>query len=210
MKNETDQLEALQDIRRMMKESSRFLSLSGLSGILAGVYALGGAYLAHQTIQDSGAVYSADSGQVSEDVILKVVTIGIVVLVLSFTTALTLSYSKARKNNHRLFDHTSKKLMWSMSIPLIAGGLFCFGLIHHGGDQVLFLSPAMLMFYGLALTSSSRFTIYDVKYLGYLQLALGAVAGFYPKYGLLLWAFGFGVLHIIYGGIMWYKYDRNQ
>ena len=45
-------LDALRDIQRIMQRSSRFISLSGLSGIAAGVWALVGAIFAHKWIQD--------------------------------------------------------------------------------------------------------------------------------------------------------------
>jgi len=40
MNVENTHLDTLQDIRKMMQRSSRFISLSGLSGIAAGIWAL--------------------------------------------------------------------------------------------------------------------------------------------------------------------------
>jgi len=48
--NNKDYLKDISDIKNLMNRSSRFISLSGLSGILAGVYALIGAYLANGII----------------------------------------------------------------------------------------------------------------------------------------------------------------
>src|SRR5881398_1011059 len=45
-------LDTLKDIKRMMERSSRFISLSGLSGIAAGVCALVGAWLANNVIHN--------------------------------------------------------------------------------------------------------------------------------------------------------------
>lgn len=97
-----------------------------------------------------------------------------------------------------------------MLVPLLTGGLFCLALVLHGNGFVLMVSPAMLLFYGLALINSSKFTLHDIRYLGYLEVILGLIAAFLPGYGLLFWAIGFGVLHIVYGGIMWFKYDRAK
>jgi hypothetical protein len=213
MKNETEQLEALKDIRKMMKESTRFLSLSGFSGILAGIYALTGAWVARNAIRhfedsnDAGSIYSPRE---FSGLVMQLLPLCAGVLILSISSAFYLSSRKARKKNHKLFDHTSKKLLWTMFVPLACGGIVCFSLLLHGGEQLLLICPAMLIFYGLALFSSSRLTLHDVKYLGYLQIMLGLIACFYPKHGLLFWTLGFGVLHIIYGSIMWYKYDRTQ
>lgn len=207
MENEKQQLEALQDIRKMMKESSKFLSLSGLSGVIAGVYALIGAWLGHTAIVDfmNGPPQSTYNA-----LMVHLFIICAAVLVLSITTALIFSSRKAKKNGENLFDHTSKKLVWNMLVPLGAGGTFCLALLYHGGGFILMIPPAMLIFYGLALVSSSKFTLHDIKYLGYLEIALGIVACFKLDEGLIFWAVGFGILHIIYGTIMWFKYDRNS
>jgi hypothetical protein len=212
MENEKEQLEALQDIRKMMKDSSRFLSLSGLSGVFAGVYALAGAGLGYMIIQDFNSGYPLGGelfAQEYQGLVTRILLTCIGVLGLSIATALYFSNIKAKKNNQRLFDHTSKKLLWSMAVPLAAGGIFCTSLIYHGNGLVLLVSPVMLIFYGLALISSSKFTLHDVKYLGYLEVLLGIAASFTLSYGLIFWALGFGVLHIIYGTIMWFKYDRT-
>jgi MFS family permease len=208
MENEQQQLEALRDIRKMMQESSKFLSLSGLSGVIAGIYALIGAWLAHTTIlkyHEHPETFRGEQG-----LIIQFFVICITVLVLSIVTALIFSSRKAKKNNEKLFDHTSKKLVWNMAVPLFSGGMFCMAMLYHGHGLILLVSPVMLIFYGLALISSSKFTVHDIKYLGYLEILLGLISAFFLGEGLLFWAIGFGVLHIIYGTIMWFKYDRNQ
>jgi hypothetical protein len=44
--------------------------------------------------------------------------------------------------------------------------------------------------------------------LGICEIGLGLIASIYMGYGLLFWAVGFGVLHIIYGIVMYMKYER--
>lgn len=212
MENEKQQLEALQDIRRMMQESSKFLSLSGLSGIFAGVYALIGAWLGHSAIVSFNEGYPRNENFEAEykAQLIYLLAICLGVLGLSILTAFLFSFNKAKKNNQKLFDHTSKKLLWNMMVPLLAGGVFCFALLYHGHNFLLLIAPAMLIFYGLALVNSSKFTLHDIKYLGYLEITLGIISCFSLKYGLIFWALGFGVLHIIYGAIMWFKYDRAK
>ena len=46
MKNETDYLRDIGEIRSLMERSSKFISLSGWAGIFAGIYALAGVYVA--------------------------------------------------------------------------------------------------------------------------------------------------------------------
>lgn len=218
MENNEQHLEALKDIRQMMKQSNRFLSLSGLSGIFAGIYALVGAFLGGKLIRNFSAngyhysdVESRSSAQNEYGhLVLNCILICGAVLALSILTALYFSGKKAKRNGYKLFDHTAWRLLINMLIPLAAGGIFCISMLYHGRSFILLVSPAMLIFYGLALVNGSKYTLHDIRYLGCLQIALGLVACFYIGYGLLFWAIGFGVLHIIYGAMMWFKYDRNN
>lgn len=210
MNKHEQQLEALQDIRQLMRQSTRFLSLSGLSGIIAGVYALGGAWFCHSLLSN----YIPEPGTPNDDapyqyVIYRCALLGVVVLLASVITAFLMSSRKARKNGEKLFNPIAFKLLINMFIPLLAGGVFCLAALYQGNSHVIFVVPAMLIFYGLALINASKYTIHDVRYLGLLQLLLGMICLFVPRYGLLFWSLGFGVLHIVYGTIMWFKYDRN-
>lgn len=205
MEEKLDQLEALHDIRRMMQDSSKFLSLSGLSGVIAGIYALIGAFAVHQQIFQfqSGNGLSVER---YDEVVARIFWICVAVAGLSIATGLFFSYRKALKQNRKLLDRTSRKLLESVLVPMACGGLFCLALLEK--NQVQFIIPAMLLFYGVALVNSSKFTLNDIKSLGYLQLVLGIIAAFFPGWGLILWSMGFGILHILYGTIMWFKYDR--
>lgn len=212
MENEKQQLEALKDIRKMMQESSKFLSLSGLSGIFAGIYALIGAWLGYSVIISFNSGYPRNENFQNEysNHLIYLFLICCGVLFMSIITAFFFSNNKAKKNNQKLFDHSSKKLLWNMMIPLVTGGSFCLALLYHGHNYLLLIAPSMLIFYGIALINSSKFTLHDIKYLGYLEVILGIVSCFSLKNGLVFWALGFGVLHIVYGTIMWFKYDRSK
>jgi hypothetical protein len=131
------------------------------------------------------------------------------VLVLALLTALLFSSRKARRQGQKFFDHTAWRLMINMLIPLVGGGLFCIALLFHGRSTVLFICPSMLIFYGLALVNGSKYTLPDIRYLGCLEILLGLIAAFNLGYGIIFWAIGFGVLHIVYGAYMWFKYDRR-
>ncbi|MBA2612176.1 MAG: hypothetical protein H0U95_09405 [Bacteroidetes bacterium] len=213
MENQQQHLEALKDIRQMMKQSNRFLSLSGLSGIFAGIYALIGAYAGHNVI--SHYVFSENmdgySAKDYKQMLFMCVIICALVLGMSLITAFILSARKAKRSGYKLFDHTAWQLLINMFIPLAAGGLFCMAMLYHGGNFIVLVGPAMLIFYGLALINGSKYTLHEIRYLGCLQVLLGIVSCFFLNYWLILfWAFGFGLLHIIYGTIMWFKYDRKQ
>ena len=103
-----------------------------------------------------------------------------------------------------MWDATSRRLLTSFAIPLIAGGIFCLAMLFHG--MFVFIAPATLIFYGLALVNASKYTFTDVQYLGYLEILLGLISLFFLGWGLLFWTIGFGVLHIVYGLVMHRKY----
>ena len=203
--NPTEQsLETLQDIKRMMERSSRFISLSGLSGVSAGICALIGAYIANGMIHDY--VQGPATETLRNAFELELFGLAMAVLVAALVTSTLLTWRKARKNQLPIWDHASKKLAVNMAIPLIAGGFFVLGLLDHGGWN--YVAPACLVFYGLALVNASKYTLTDIRYLGFLEIALGCICMYFPHDGLYFWAAGFGILHIIYGSIMWWKYER--
>jgi hypothetical protein len=219
MTEKEEQLGHISEIRNLMEKSSRFLSLSGLTGIFAGVYALIGAYLVYSdfniissdttSVSYSEFIETANSG--TDSVILKIqslFTIGAIVLVLSLVTGYIFTSRKAKKQNLNVWDSTTKRMVVSLSIPLIAGGIFCLILIKH--EVVGLIAPATLIFYGLALLNASKYTFNDIKYLGVLEIILGLVSAYYIGRGLLFWAVGFGVLHILYGTVMYFKYDQKK
>ena len=202
-------LETLQDIKRMMERSSRFISLSGLSGVSAGAFAIIGAFIAHNWIRQyiaamPGEAFPAEARDIFE---LKMLGLAIAVLIAALLSSTWFTWRKARKSQLPIWDHASKKLAINMAIPLAAGGFFAMGLLDHGGWN--FIAPACLVFYGLALVNASKYTLTDIRYLGFLEIALGCIGMYFPHEGLYFWTTGFGLLHIIYGLIMWWKYERS-
>lgn len=191
----------------MMERSSRFLSLSGLSGVLAGIYALGGAFLAYYWIYFPNAPYGFNySFTVNESILIKLIIASFGVLGLSIGTAWLLSEKKSKRISQKIWTPAGKRFILSLFTPVLVGGLFCFALIYHG--YYLLLAPSTLIFYGIAQVNASQFTLSDIKYLGFGQIFLGITSAFIPAYGLIIWALGFGVLHILYGTLMYLKYDR--
>ena len=219
MQDENQQLQTLEDIKQMMTRSSRFISLSGWSGVAAGVCALIGAWLAYGQIsryqfEQSGS-FSEDrsaTGYAFRDGYLyltyNLIYIAIGTFVAAFIFAFLFTYLRSRKAGVAIWGYTSRKLMINVAVPMIAGGLLILRMVELGYYNLA--APASLLFYGLALINASKFTLPEIRYLGYSQLVLGAVNLWLPGYGLFFWAAGFGVLHILYGIIMWNRYERNQ
>lgn len=210
MLEKNEELEALQDIRQMMQRSSRFLSLSGLSGMAAGLWALVGAWLARTKIvayegrYQKGETYSHHAFETFR---LQLLLLAIGVLVLALLSAFYFTWRKTKKDNVPLWNHTSIQLTWNLLLPLAAGGLFVLALLQHA--VWYFVASACLVFYGLALLNASKYTLSAIRYLGISEIILGLVATQYLTKGLLFWTLGFGVLHIVYGFIMWWKNERK-
>ncbi len=194
-------------IRNMMERSVKFISLSGLSGVIAGIYALLGAgyvyYLVYYPYSPFGfRFYYANETQI----IVQLLVIAMIVLVLSIATGYWFSLRKAKKLGATIWNRASRQLMVDLLIPLLTGGLFILILLSRGYYGVA--APACLVFYGLALINGSRNTYSEVRYLGFTEIALGLISALIPGYGLLFWATGFGVMHIIYGTVMHFRYDK--
>lgn len=198
-----DYLKDISEIKDLMNKSSRFISLSGLSGVLAGVYALIGAGIAYWLVKTSVRGYLILDGKIFRICAF----ILCMVAFLSIITGIILTTKKAKKHEAKMWDATSKRLVINFLIPLIVGGLYILIILSQG--KYGHTGGLMLIFYGLALVNSSKYSIGDIKYLGYTELVLGLIAALFPGYGFWLWVIGFGVMHIIYGTWMHFKYDRD-
>jgi len=197
--------EDLSHIRSMMERSSRFISLSGLSGVVAGLAAVIGAVYVYFVFQREGIDYFDGKRNVfGPSLVKELVLIGTVILIVAVLSGYLFTANKSKKKGLKIWDATTKRLLITFAVPLVTGGFFCLGLLYH--HLFVFIAPATLIFYGLALVSAERYTLTDVKYLGYCQIALGLISLFFPGWGLLFWTIGFGLLHIVYGLIMHKKY----
>lgn len=193
-------------IRQLMERSVKFLSLSGLSGVLAGCYALAGAALAYYLVQYPRSPFSYRTESIREEgAVITLIFIALLVLTASLITGYLMARKKAKKHGTEVWNSTSKRLVINLAIPLVSGGIFVLILLLSGHYGIA--APACLLFYGLALINASQHLFDEVRYLGYSEIILGLVAALFQGYGLLFWVLGFGVLHIIYGAMMYRKYD---
>ncbi len=199
-------LNDIAEIKNMMNKSSRFISLSGLSGVLAGIFALIGAFLAYQTLYKS-TDFNAPEIFLTENQVLRLIGIAAVVVVFSVATAISLSAKKARREGEKIWDASSKRLVINFAIPLLTGGFFILFLIEK--ETWSLVVPLMLIFYGLACVNASKYTLGDVRFLGITQIILGLISLWFVNYGLIFWAIGFGFGNIFYGLLMYFKYERT-
>lgn len=201
-------LNDLSEIKNLMNRSSRFLSLSGLSGILAGTYSLIGAWMAYKTIYfDTSTMGSYKNLVISQEAVFRLLYIAFSIIFLSLITGIVLTARKAKKSEERFWDTTSRRLVINFAIPLVTGGLFILFLIEK--EMLSIIAPLTLIFYGLACVNASKYTLGDVRYLGITMIILGLLSTWFIGYGLLFWALGFGFCHILYGSIMYFKYERK-
>ena len=207
MKDITQYERDLASIRSMMERSAKFISLSGLSGILAGLYALCGATAAYFIVQYPLSPFRPRINSINEaGAVVNLILIATAVLFASLSTGILLSNQKAKKHDLKFWTPVSQRLMVNMGIPLFTGGVFILIMIYHGHFELT--APASLIFYGLALIQGSSNTFDEIRYLGFCEIILGLIATFLLGYGLIFWALGFGILHIVYGVIMYNKYDK--
>lgn len=215
-----DHFEHLAEIRSMMEKSSRFLSLSGISGVMAGIYAIAGGLIARHYIRnsqryewfiqayirpytDAGREYAP---KYSSELTFLVI-LGLVVMVLAISTGFLLTLRRARKSNQNIWNKVGLRMIVNMAIPLGIGGAFCGIMLWHG--FIGFIAPATLIFYGLALVNGGKYTLDAIRHLGIAEALLGLICAVDLGNALLYWMIGFGVLHILYGARMWWKHERQ-
>ncbi|PXY39831.1 hypothetical protein DMB65_15015 [Flavobacterium cheongpyeongense] len=197
--------EDLAHIRSMMERSSRFISLSGLSGVFAGLSALLGGLYVYQLFKANGMDYLNDEHRLySISLVSELFWTAIIILICAFAFGAFFTIRKSRKYNLPIWTSVTKKMLFNLAVPLTTGGIFCLALIYHGYFGLV--APCTLIFYGLAVINAEKYTFSDIKYLGFCELILGCISIFYIGYGLIFWIIGFGILHILYGLIMFKKY----
>ena len=195
----------LASIRDIMERSSKFVSLSGLSGILAGLYAILASVYAFYNIYFEQLVRPSQYFESNPALVRRLIFVAFITLVASLVTGFYFSHKKATRVGSSIWNATSKRMLFNLSIPLVAGGLFTIICLWHGYYGIA--APICLLFYGLALVNASHNLFDEIRYLGYCEIGLGILSAIFIGYGLFFWAFGFGVLHILYGVLMYRKYD---
>lgn len=197
--------EDLAHIRSMMERSSRFISLSGLSGVFAGLSALIGGLYTYMLLENRGVGYYRGQDVVlPENLVSHLIVTALVVLLFALTFGIFFTIRKSKKYNLPIWTSATKNMLFNLAVPLVVGGIFCLALVFHGIYGLI--APATLIFYGLAVINAEKYTFSDIKYLGFSELVLGCISLFYIGYGLIFWIIGFGILHIIYGLVMFKKY----
>jgi hypothetical protein len=213
MEHNQEPITQLTEIRNLMERSSRFISLSGLSGVAAGIIALIGSGIAFAYLGFDKRYFeikgfmSLSIGFHYSHAWVFVLFDAFIVLILALLSGVYFTTRKARSRGLKVWDSTARRMLINLLIPLVTGGIFCLILLVH--HLVFLLAPATLLFYGLALINTSKYTYHEIRILGISEIILGLLASWQVGYGLLFWAVGFGVLHIIYGLVMYFRYEEG-
>lgn len=210
MTEQNEHLDTLHDIKQMMERSSRFISLSGLSGVFAGACALAASIYTWRLMTSLKAIgygYNEMAYETGRELQSQLFIIGGVTFILTLVGAYIFTYLRSEKTGTPIWGVSARRLLLNTAIPLVVGGFVVIRLLQ--GGLAGLIPPTCLLFYGLALINGSKYTLTEIRWLGYCELLLGIVSLWMIGYGLLFWAFGFGVLHIVYGTIMWMKYEKQ-
>jgi hypothetical protein len=210
MENHQKHINDLSEIRSMMERASKFISLSGISGISAGIVALIGAALAywflyiHLPLASSPLLFYSLS--IFEDSVVTIFLLACVVFSCACLLAVIFTTRNSRRKKLPIWDYSSKRVLVHLMVPLVSGAFIIMALVYYKCFELVI--PSSLIFYGFALINSGHFTFRDIKILGFIEIFIGIAALFLVEWGLILWSLGFGLLHIIYGAIMYFKYER--
>lgn len=205
-------LEHLAEIRAMMEQSTRFLSLSGLAGVSTGLIALAATAFAWIYLDYGIQSYAGreelfcDLDAIPRKYTIQLGVAAVLTLIAALGAAAFFSARKARRQGLPVWNRAGALMLAHLAVPLGAGGLFCLVLLHWGICGLI--APVTLIFYGLALLHGSKYTLDEIRWLGLTEIALGLVSALLIRQSLLFWGLGFGVLHIVYGVLMYLRYER--
>ena len=214
MKDNNQYLESIHEIRSIMERSSKFMSLSGLSGVAAGITALISGTIAFiylgSPFSNNFAFDSIyERGSLPDEYIRFFLILATATMFVAIALAYIFTRRNAKKKNLPIWDKTAKLVTINMAIPLVTGGLFALALVFRF-EMYGLVAPTTLIFYGLALINVSKYTVSQTHWLGMAEIAIGLFALLFYGYGLLFWMLGFGIFHIIYGIILYYNFERRN
>jgi len=182
--------ENLRVIRETMERSTKHSSLSGLAGLLIGMWAMLGVFA-------TGRMVGTTQYQLGSHP-LRLAAIWITVLVISALTDIVLNKRRAARVGKRIFSPLGARILQAIGPGFLVGGLLtAFLVANHLTASVFAL---WMLTYGLAICSVGLFSVKPVACLGWAFVVCGCCAMVLgPSYGLPLMAISFGGFHIAYG-----------
>ena len=181
-------MDNLQYIRETMERASAFTGVPGWGQVAIGVTALASSFFAAQQKSFTNwlAIWCAEA-------------------VVALLIAGWSMDRKARAAKMPLLSGPGRKVAFSLSPPLFAGGLITVVLYRAGLTNAI---PGLwLLLYGTGVVTGGMFSVSAVPIMGLCFMGLGAAAFLAPA-GFANWfmAAGFGGLHIVFGVIIARRY----
>jgi hypothetical protein len=181
-------MDNLRYIRETMELATAFTGISGWGEIAIGVTALIASVIAAQqaTFNAWLAVWIAE---------------GLISLLIAGWSM----DRKARAIDMPLGSGPGRKAVFSLTPPMIAGGLLTIVLVQAGLTNPI--PGVWLLLYGTGVITGGMYSVKVVPIMGLCLMALGALALFSPPaFANWFMAAGFGGLHLVFGAIIVRKY----
>jgi hypothetical protein len=180
-------MDNLRYIRETMERATAFTGISGWGGIAIGTTALMASFIA--ALQPSFKAWLA---------------IWIAEGLISLLIAGWSMDRKARAAQMPLVSGPGRKAVFSLSPPMIAGGLLTIVLVRAGLTNAI--PGVWLLLYGTGVITGGMYSVPVVPIMGICFMGLGALALFAPAFANWFMAVGFGGLHLVFGAIIVRKY----
>ncbi|MEP3969927.1 MAG: hypothetical protein ABJM08_13010, partial [Nonlabens sp.] len=130
-------LDDIKEIKSLMNKSTRFISLSGMSGVMAGIYALIGGvfgYFIIEKARENGTRDTLDRLTTTpwdQNPSLQILVVAAIVLFMAVLTAFFLTKAKASKHKQKIWTKQSIRLVVNFMVPLNIGALFTLALLQY-------------------------------------------------------------------------------
>ena len=181
-------MDNLRFIRETMERSTSFTAVSGVAGMIMGAVAMVAAVV-------------ASTRRTPEAWLLT----WLIAALVAGLAALWAMIRKARASGVSLLSGPGSKFALFFTPPIVVGALLTAALVRV--DLLSVLPGAWLLLYGTAVVSGGAFSVRIVPMMGVGFMLVGALALFAPPaWGDEFMAVGFGVLHIVFGLVIWRKH----
>jgi hypothetical protein len=188
----------LKVIRELMERPVCYSTMSGASGVLAGVAALGGV-MADWVTSDHHSTWLA-------------FCIWGCVFMIALVSDIALTRIREKKQGMPFWTSVKRRMLLTILPPFVAGvGLTAAIVVPWQdtlGGQHINLIPALWMaFYGLALWQAGEFSIPEIRVMGAgFILASLPTAMFLQDWPYCALAITFGGFHLAYGVVVWLRH----
>lgn len=181
-------IDNLKYIRETMERSAVFTSVPGYGGIFMGATAIAAAMIAN-----------------FQPLIRDWLTVWLIEAFLAAGIGFFAMWQKSKITNTSLLSAPARKFALGFLPPILCAVFITFGLWRFGHFEVMI--PIWILLYGAAVICGGANSVRVVPIAGWCFIALGAIAFFLPAgFGNEMMGLSFGVLHIIFGGIVAWKY----